>query len=353
MKQLENIEIRACKGITTEITEEAGGKIVISIQRETPNIYFQLPTVSAGEYAEVLSAYTDKDGNKAVVPPGWTVSGIQNENTIWGKDQGLVIYHIPKGVVNEINWKDSDNIEFLMKAYDQFVWTPVGFLTANATLDGIHFNEKFGRMNYHFDNLSEKDGYYEYLKGQLLWQKYSVDKYDGYYSSRYDISIDKETRRPKSVKGAIPCITVHDNVFGEHLAGMMYNNETVKTHLMYGAEYDTRLKWVIETGTVSVDDIVIDSTNLGNYSNNKNSSGEMVKTGEDGCINNIYGLTGNIKECTQEHKGRRDVLVPWKSVFRGGSFWDRGYKYTAFERSDSDDPFTEKEIGFRVTLWIK
>ena len=94
-----------------------------------------------------LSVYTDKDGNKAVVPPEWTVSAVKKENTIWGKNLGLVIYRIPKEKICDIDWTNPDEVETLKRTYDQLVWTPVSLLEANGTLDGFSFNEKFGRRN--------------------------------------------------------------------------------------------------------------------------------------------------------------------------------------------------------------
>ena len=207
MKRYEKFVLEAEKGITFEVSEGTSGELLIrALNIVSNNVDSELPTVSAGEYAEVLSVYTDDYGNKAVVPQGWTVSGVPKENIIWGKDKGLVIYHIPEEKISGINWQNPDEVETLMRTYDQFVWTPVGLLTANATLDGIHFNKKFGRMNYakYLLYLFSESKYHEPLVGELLLQKKSVDKYDGYYSSRYNISKDEETGKPRSVKGAMP-----------------------------------------------------------------------------------------------------------------------------------------------------
>lgn len=241
---------------------EAEKRITFEVQEGTNNVYSKLPTVSAGEYAKVLSVYTDNNGNKAVVPQGWTVSGVPKENIIWGKDKGLVIYHIPKKKVSGINWQNPDEVENLMRTYDQFVWTPVGLLTANGTLDGIHFNEKFGRMNYMNDEFSKSE-YHEPLVGELLFQKESVDKYDGYYSSRYYLSPGKSILgmpiKPRSVKGAYP-YTLIDFPTAKKVASTMVQSKTVTSHLMYGAEYDTREKWGIESGTVTTKEIAEDYT---------------------------------------------------------------------------------------------
>lgn len=81
----------------------------------TDDIYSLLPTISAGKYAEVTSQYVDANGNKAVVPQGWTVSRVPEENLILEKDKGLVIYCIPKKKVRCINWQNPKKGENLMR----------------------------------------------------------------------------------------------------------------------------------------------------------------------------------------------------------------------------------------------
>lgn len=340
------IVLEAEKGVTFKVSEGTSGELIIrALNIVSNNVYLKLPTVSAGEYAEVLSVYTDNNGNKAVVPQGWTVSGVPKENIIWGKDKGLVIYHIPEAKVSSINWQNPDEVETLMRTYDQFVWTPVGLLTANATLDGIHFNEKFGRMNYQNNEFSESECH-EPLVSELLFQKESVDKYEGYYSSRYDISKDEETGKPRSVKGADPWTNINFPT-AKKVASIMVKSKTVTTHLMYGAEYDTREKWAIETGTVTIEEIAEDSTKLGNHYNNKNYPNRIVKTGEDGCINNIYGLAGNVDEWTQEQNESS------YRVIRGGNFTDYGCSYPVDYRGCDDPDDDYDDTGFRATLYIK
>ncbi len=335
------------EGITFEVSKKRNGEVILrALKIVSNNVYSELPTVSAGEYAEVLSVYTDNNGNKAVVPQGWTVSGVPKENIIWGNDKGLVIYYIPKEKVSGINWQNPNEVETLMRAYDQFVWTPVGLLTANATLDGIHFNEKFGRMNYRNDKFSES-AFNEPLVGELLSQKESVDKYDGYYSSRYRISKDEETGKPRSVKGADSWTTINFPTAKE-IASTMVQSKTVTSHLMYGSEYDTREKWVIESGTVTTKKIARDSTELGNYYNNGNYPSRIVKTGEDGCINNIYGIAGNLEEWTQEQYDDSSYRV-----LRNGCYYAYGdycpVDYRSYYLPDGIYSFT----CFRATLCIK
>ena len=76
MKRYEKIVLKAEKGITLKVSEGTSGELIIRALNiatdnvysenniETTNVGFNLQAVSAGEYAEVLSVYTDNDGNK-------------------------------------------------------------------------------------------------------------------------------------------------------------------------------------------------------------------------------------------------------------------------------------------------
>ena len=309
------------------------------------DIYTELPSIPAGEYAEELSVYTDKDGNKAGVPQGWIVSGVPKENIIWGKDLGLVLYYFPKGKVSGIDWKDQEKVEFLMRTYDQLVWLPVNMLSDTSTLDGNHFNEKFGRMNYRNEEFSESE-YHEPLVGELAETKKSIDIYGGYYITRYKVSKDKNTEKPRSIKGADPWTKI-DFPTAKNAAATMAKSENLMSHLTYGAEYDTRNKWPIETGTVTKKEIAEDSTRLGNYYNNNNYPKKIVKTGKDGCVNNIYGFAGNVDELTQEQSRSSNHVI------RGGDYEGKGSIYPVGCRDYVGPSSICGGTGFRATFYIK
>ena len=70
----------------------------------------------AGKKFTETKEYTD--GTKtAVIPGGFTVSGIRNETKI---DDGLVIYLIPDDELENVKWDGTEKTK-----YDQFVWIPV------------------------------------------------------------------------------------------------------------------------------------------------------------------------------------------------------------------------------------
>lgn len=346
MKRYEKIVLEAENGINFVVSDGTDGELVIrALKIVSNNVYLELPTVSAGEYAEVLSVYEDNNGNKAIVPQGWTVSGAPTENVIWGKDMGLVIYYIPKEKVSGIEWKNMSEVNRLRETYNQLVWIPVNMLSATSTLDGIHYNEKFGRMNYQNEEFSERE-YSEPLEGELTALKESVDIYGGYYITRYKVSRDEKTGEPRSIKGANPWTGI-DFPTAKNVAATIAKSEKLMSHLTYGAEYDTRVKWAIETGTVTKKEIAEDSTRLGNYYDNNNCPKDIVKTGEDGSVNNIYGFAGNVKEWTQEQN------ESFCRVLRGGCYYCYGDHRPVAYRNYSRPLYHYGDTSFCATLYIK
>ena len=103
------------------ITEEGNYVFVI----ENGNVASVEKTVAINSNAEIgkrveytkKDNYTDAENNKATIPAGFAVSGIEEEQII---SKGLVIYEIPEGI-EEIDWseKDSDGIYTVQKQYNQ------------------------------------------------------------------------------------------------------------------------------------------------------------------------------------------------------------------------------------------
>mgnify|MGYP004553893517 CR=1 FL=1 len=340
MKRYEKIVLEAKEGINFKVSEGTSGEVIVkALNLVSDSIYSEeLPTVLAGEYAEALSVYTDNNGNKAIVPQGWTVSGVDKENTIWGKDKSLVIYKIP----SSINWQNSDEVEFLKETYNQFVWIPVEFLSANGTLDGELFSEKFGRRNYMNDEFSD-DEFNEALNGELLEQLESVKKYGGFYFSRYNIS-KSSAGKPQSVKGVMPWVNINfDDT--KKIASTIEDNEAVKSHLTFGAEYDSVLEWLIKTEVRTLAEIAKNSTGGGNHRNTENSPRKLVETGsEEGWHdNNIYGY---VYEWTQEQSESSSRVIR-------GSIYDFGKRYPVAYRNYYFPNNVFDKTGFRAALYIK
>ena len=223
----------------------------------------------------------------------------------------------------------------------QFVWIPVGSLDSNGTLDGEHFSEKFGRRNYMNNEFNEA------LNDELLEQLESVKKYGGFYISRYNISKSSEGK-PQSVKGVMPWVNINFDD-AKKVASTIEDNEAVKSHLTFGAEYDSVLEWFIKTEVKTLAEIAEDSTEWSNYCNTENSPKKVVETGsrEKWCVNNIYDLAGNVDEWTQEQNKSS------YRVIRGGNYSINGDFCPVAYRDYSSPDFSYNDTGFRATLYIK
>ena len=298
MKRYEKFVLEAEKGITFEVLKGTSGELIIrALNIATANVY----------------------STNYVNPP--IPEGYKHVCGEW--NNGFVIERCSDG--------------------SQFVWIPVGSLDSNGTLDGKDFSEKFGRRNYMDDEFSD-DEFNEALNDELLE---SVKRYGGFYISRYNISKSSEGK-PQSVKGVMPWVNINFDD-AKKVASTIEDNEVVKSHLTFGAEYDSVLEWFIKTEVKTLAEIAEDSTEWGNHWNTENSPRKVVETGsrEEWCANNIYDFAGNVDEWTQE-KNESSYRV-----IRGGGYIGNGNLCPVAYRYYNHPDYNYNNTGFRATLYIK
>ena len=304
MKRYEKFVLEAEKGITFEVSEETSGELIIrALNIATANVCstnYMNPPIPEG-YKHVCGEWNN----------------------------GFVIERCSDG--------------------SQFVWIPVGSLDTDGTLDGKHFSEKFGARNYRNDKFFW-DEFNEALNGELLEQLGSVKKYGGFYISRYNISKSSE-RKPQSVKGVMPWVDIKFDD-AKKIASTIEDNEAVKSHLTYGAEYDSVLAWFIKTEVKTLAEIAEDSTEWGNHHNTKNSPRDVVETGsrEKWCANNIYDFAGNVNELTQEQNKRNESS---DYIVRGAYYYNYGHTCPVAYRDYNNPCIRFSNTGFRAALYIK
>lgn len=301
MKRYEKFVLEAEKGITFEVSEGTRGELIIrALNIATANVY----------------------STNYVNPP--IPEGYKHVCGEW--NNGFVIERCSDG--------------------SQFVWIPVGSLYSNGTLDGKHFSEKFGRRNY-MNNKFSDNRFNETLNSELLEEFESVKKYGGFYISRYNIS-KSSAGKPQSVKGVMPWVNINFD-YAKKVASTIEDNEAVKSHLTFGAEYDSILEWFIKTEVKTLDEIAKDSTEWGNHWNTENSPKKLVKTGsrEEWCANNIYDFAGNVDEWTQERNEHSYRVV------RGGCYIHSGGICPVACRNFYNPNNYFDNAGFRATLYIK
>ena len=323
-------------------------------------------------------------------------TGQQDLDVIRGKNNELIINvrsskndrfktpPIPKGYRYVCGkWNDGFVIERKIDR-SQFVWVPVGSLKSNGTLDGIHYSEKFGRRKWRMNNEYDSDKlYFDPLTKEFIEQVESVDKYQGFYVSRFNISRNKKTNKQQSVRNEYPLggwnfFEIEDRAY------YFEKQDTVKSHLLFGCEYDSILEWFMDSGARSKDEIFKDSSNWGHFSESLESykkryndylktdywndpaywrcygdeipisrdESERKKTGtsEEWQTNRIYDLAGNLLEVTQERHFTR--LEAPEIVCRGTNYLDEKYRTVVARRIGKDNSCLD-HCSYRIALWIK
>ena len=126
----------------------------------------------------------------------------------------------------------------------RFVWIPVGVLPANGTLDGIHFDQQFGRRNYNND-IFNIDYYHQEITEELKEIIKSIELYGGFWIAAFEaswtsIEKNKEIRFVKTKK-SINCINFNE---AKELSNNFETCSNAKSTLVYGEMYDTVLEWL-------------------------------------------------------------------------------------------------------------
>ena len=308
--------------------------------------------------------YKDKSGKTITIPKGFCVSQVKGED------------EISKGLVIKNNITD-----------DRYVWVEVPktiYETTQSEKDYENIEKDMQKYakDYRDDNYSD-DWYsgcgisnsteYINLKNQMLR---SVYEKGGFWISQYEIGADTivtsndKTRSPASKLGKYPYNYVTCDQ-AQQLAAEMDSGDLTSS-LLFGIQWDLTLKFIEENEGITKNQIVEDSTSLGNYQNSKftiykgrysNNSGssytdvnsyydiEHTGTGEYTLLTtgatkrnselNIFDLAGNLCEYTLEQSGQKNVI-------RGGTYTETGDSSSVSSRkTESDTNIT----GFRVGLY--
>ena len=303
--------------------------------------------------------FKDKNGDIAVIPKGFVVSGFEDERII---DNGLVIYQIDRS--QNIEWIE-ENKQGIQEKYNQFVWIPV------------EVDEDFRRyQSYQNGKLQNIDNYYEpaleknqYQNENLEFNKMreSVLKYKGFYVARYEASRDTiNSDKPVAKQGK----TVWNNItWGSSMteigtegavekAKNMYTDYKiygVYSTLIYGIQWDAIMSWIepkyknedIKDQLYENNSFVANSENMGNYYDNDTTNDPRL-TGSDikYKIKNIYDLGGNVSEWTMEAKDNN------QRVARGSNYNSLGANGPASNRYGGEPTHSDVNLGFRVTLYL-
>ena len=305
-----------------------GDKTYSSIEEYIEDIK-PLPEIKAGEKATTTSKY-----ETAVIPAGFTVSGIREETTI---DGGLVIYDIPAGTT--VDWTNPDSVK---TAYNQFVWIPVKVNKTTEPLDTETNIAAFKRSEWtaNAETGGERTGLdtkytepYSYdetndydtstgIKSQIENLTKSIYKYGGFYIGRYEAGVKPNAdgtstpRTSRSDSQTADCVIQQDKYpyiyvkWGKsmsdisegavYLSNRLYNtNEYGATSMLCtGACWDSMLDFIKDR-----DHSVTDSSTWGNYNNSETFE---ITRGSYAVINKSNGTPGSFNNVGSKYSKMKD-----------------------------------------------
>ncbi len=240
---------------------------------------------------------------------------------------------------------------------NQFVWVPV---------DGTNVAyAKWCTTNISYANTTD----------DTLPTGFSVSNitttYKGFYIARYESAFDynsgsiRAASKKSSNKTTTNWSTTRNSTYNGYLwnyvsytdsksyaesmaASYGYNTSLIGTNLITGAQWDTTLKWIQNSGKT-----VTDSRAWGNHPNsispaNVSGYGNLQISGYSNYwkAKNIYDLAGNAWEWANEKYSSYYIL-------RGGNYYDNGADYPASRRSYGNASDTTNIRSFRVAIFIK
>jgi type II secretory pathway pseudopilin PulG len=297
------------------------------------------------------------------------VSTIQTENkTFAGLTTGYSYNNpvIPAGFVavntSDANWNNlsvdwNKGLVIQDASGNQFVWVPV---------DGTNvIYQKWSTGVYSYTNTTDDTIPSGFSTTNI------TTTYKGFYIARYESMFDynggsiraaskksfnKTTSswtRDSAHTGYIwNFITYTDaKSYAENMASSYgYNIALIGTNLITGAEWDTTMKWIQNSGKS-----VTDSRTWGNYSNslspaNITGYGSIQVSGysNNWKAENIYDFAGNLWEWSSEK-----YSTATNYVFRGGTYGTGGATSPAGDRSYSVASYSTQNTSFRIALYIK
>ena len=326
------------------------------------------------------------------IPKGYVMSNVTGETEV---KTGLVIYEGEEAVTDS-------NKEEAQKTRNQWIWVPVNpsemygtdengnrlgklYSFNSSGISNNNWSETNGVMeisnitsyrepeivndydidNYlaeYSENFEMKHELFKSIKIEFSEIVNSVEKYGGFYVGRYETG-NLKGEKPIIVKGNTDIESQTWYTMYEKCKVIDDENKNVKTNMIYGSQWDAMLKYLVESGSKTYEEVGEDSRSWGNYRNSTfeyiNESGSTVTKSENADVripsgsseytkaNNIYDLAGNVYDWTVEADNS------FGRVLRGGRYSFTATISPAGYRGYSYSVNSNNFFGYRAILYIK
>lgn len=328
--------------------------------------------LKSGEYASNTDMYYDGT-SLAVIPAGFTVSGMASENKI---SSGLVIY---KGDLSKANWqtgKDASKND-IKRTYNQYVWIPSTEEEYKRTEWSVEqdYDSRASKDETElasvtpsdFDNGNgiTKDTLNE-IVNQISNEKNSVKKYGGFYIGRYEVGEGNVITQYKEPSASLKWSAAYTNaknidVGSESVSYLSssYARDTALNFIQNNSEFKTYASTRDDGKNTPINenwqDKSVTYTDANGAQQTKAAgTATILPTGVTTAKCNIYDMGGNVAEFTTElnplTNGDNDATV----VLRGSYLWGTVlHTDPAGYRWDSYSALYFSDLGFRATLFIQ
>ncbi len=295
--------------------------------------------IPGGTKVDENKEYTIKGETRtAVIPGGFTISGIDSERTI---EDGLVIYLIPDDEIENVKWDGTEKTK-----YDQFVWVPVTnvnkmFMCQSKTADlddecNIELVNGKPTCTNHSNSIAMAGRLYADSNGNfrpdLTTQTYNAELREpaklsstnsSYVNQEEEANLDLQTEYNNAVKKVIESkgfwigryetsgmSSSNDDIAVNIVAGKRTNDgiNYLNWYRMYKQQQNYVSKKNLDTSKIQStmifgaawDQTMIFANCETETTPKKDYSTVTTGKVETDCYKNIYDLCGNLKEWTTE-----------------------------------------------------
>ena len=332
---------------TYEVEENGQYKFIVEQSNGGKTTYIVEITNGKGveKFSDIYTStqqYT-KNGQTAWIPEGFAVGTSDTINSI---ENGLVITDAidenHNSIGNEFIWIPAkvDEIAKLTSGTDTNGNPNYQGKLYNFTSTGSTEKTSYGQGTTQYrepDTVSKYDDnttYLDIIKGILtdnaddytdmstfketMQKDYnkmvkSVDKYDGFYIGRYEMSKSTTTNKAASIANVASLTDTENSAnmwYGLYAYGKTYKTSSVESSMIWGSQYDAMVRWM-QSGENKVDV----TKDIGGNRNKTQTTGNT----ETDVIRNIYDLYGCNFEWTLESRYTYD------RVRRGRLLWQYWY----------------------------